>query len=117
MYDLFLAGLLLSIVHVGISFVAIHILKTDYKTYLALTVGSGLLLAFLLKLAASTWKSRINTVLSEEWHLGELPIDIVLFFVTLLLGGAASAILVYRRFGITGWVGAVAANSLASWII
>lgn len=117
MYDLFLAGLLLSVVHVGISFVAIHILKTDYKTYLTLTVGAGLILALLLKVVFASWKSRIKIALSEEWHEGELPIDVLLFFITLLIGGAASTVLVYRRFGITGWAGAVAANSIASWII
>ena len=117
MYDLFLVGLLLGGSHLAVAYGAAEVWKLDYKTYLAVTVGVGLATAFLLKLMIAGWKDRIAAVMKEEYREGALPIEVLLFFGTLLVSGALSAYVVYRRFGLTGWAGAVGANWLASWLI
>jgi hypothetical protein len=117
MYDLFLAGLMLSVSHVAVAYGAAEVWKLDYKSYLAVTVGVGLAMAFVLKVVVAGWRSRIGAVISQEYREGELPLDVLLFFGTLFVGGAASAFIVYRRYGLTGWAGAVAANWAASWLV
>ena len=117
MYDLFLAGLLLGGSHLAVAYGAAEVWKLDYKMYLAVTVGVGLATALVLKVLAVGWKGRIAAVIEEEMRAGELPIDVLLFFGALIVSGLLSSVIVYRRYGITGWLGAVGANWLASVVV
>lgn len=117
MYDAFVAALLLAGSHVAVSYGAAEVWKVDYKTYLAVTVGFGLVIGLLLKGVAVGWKNRLVAAFKEEERQGELIPDVLLFVLTLMVGGVASAYIVWRRYGAVGWAGAVAANYLASWIV
>ena len=117
MYDLFLVGLVLAIQHIAVSYAAIEIWKLEYKAYLAVTVGVGLAVAAVLRASSVLWKDRIDEVMRGEWAEGELPLDVLLFFATMIGGAWVTATLVWRRYGVAGWAGAVAANYAASWIV
>jgi hypothetical protein len=117
MYELFLVGLILGGSHLAVSYGAAEVWKLDYKTYLTVSVGVGLAMAFLLKIMATGWKDSIAAVLKEEYREGELPLDVLMFFGTLIVSGILSAVIVSRRYGLAGWAGAVGANWLASWLI
>jgi len=117
MYDLFLVGLALSIQHVAVAYAAIEIWKLDYRTYIMVTTGLGVVLGLILKVVIEGWKDRIEQVMRQEVADRELFPDLLLFLVTLIAGGLASAYLVYRRFGVMGWLGGFAANMVASWIV
>lgn len=117
MYDAFVAALLLAGTHLAVSYGAADIWKVDYKTYLAITVGFGVVMGLLLKVVATGWKERLVSAFKEEERQGELGVDVLLFFLTMILGGAASAFIVWRRYGAAGWAGSLAANYLASWIV
>jgi hypothetical protein len=117
MYDLFLVALLFCAQHIAIAYAAIEIWKLDYQKYLMVTTGISLVLAIILKVLMAGWKDRIDQALKGEWEDRELLVDVILFFLTMMAGGAVSAYLVYRRFGITGWAGALAVNYAASWIV
>lgn len=117
MYDLFLVGLLLGGSHLAVAYGAAEVWKLDYKTYLAVTVGVGLAMAFVLKMVAAGWKNSISAVMKEEYREGELPLDVLLFFGTLIVSGILSAVIVSRRYGLAGWAGAVGVNWLASWLV
>lgn len=117
MYDLFLVGMILAIQHIAVSYAAIEIWKLEYQAYIGVTVFVGVVVAILLKAMALAWKDRLRQVLREESAQGELALDALLFFATILGGAWITATLVYRRYGIAGWAGAVAANYIASWII
>jgi hypothetical protein len=117
MYDAFTAALILAGSHVAVSYAAADVWKVDYKTYLAVTVGFGLVAGLLLKVVAAGWKNRLVAAFNEEERQGDLIPDVLLFVLTLMVGGVASAYIVWRRYGAAGWAGAVAANYLASWVI
>lgn len=117
MYDAFVAGLLLAGTHIGVAYGAAEVWKLDYKTYLAVTVGFGLAAGLILKVLGSVWKQRMVSVFVEEKQEGTLLPDILLFFLTLVVGGVASSYIVVRRYGAVGWAGSLAANYLASWLI
>jgi len=117
MYDLFTAGLLLAGGHVAVAYGAAEVWKVDYKTYLAVTVGVGLLMGLLLRILASSWKNRMTSIFDEEYHEGTFFPDVLLFLVTLILSAIASAYITVRRYGAVGWAGSLAANYMASWLI
>lgn len=117
MYDLFLVALALSVQHFAVAYAAIEIWKLDYRTYLMATTGFGIVMGLILKVFITGWKDRIGQVMREEVADKELLPDLLLFVVTLLAGGLASSYLVYRRFGVMGWLGGFAANMFASWIV
>jgi hypothetical protein len=117
MYDAFVAALLLAGSHVAVSYAAADVWKVDYKTYLTLTVGFGLVVGLLLKGVAAGWKNRLAATFKQEERQGELGIDVLLFFLTMIAGGVASAYIVLRRYGAAGWAGSLAANYLASWLV
>jgi hypothetical protein len=117
MYDLFLVGLALSIQHVAVAYAAIEIWKLDYRTYIMATTGFGIVMGLILKGVMTGWKDRIGQAMREEVADRELFPDLLLFVVSLLAGGMASSYLVYRRFGVMGWLGGFAANMFASWIV
>jgi hypothetical protein len=117
MYDAFVAALLLAGSHVAVSYGAAEVWKVDYKTYLTLTVGFGLVVGLILKGVAAGWKSRLAATFKQEERQGELLVDVLLFFLTMIVGGVASAVIVYRRYGAVGWAGSLAANYLASWLV
>jgi hypothetical protein len=117
MYDAFTAALLLAGTHLAISYGAAEVWKVDYKTYLAITVGFGLIAGLILKVMAAGWKNRLVAAFMAEEKDGTLLPDVLLFVVTILLGGAASAYITVRRYGAVGWAGSLAANYMASWLI
>lgn len=117
MYELFLVGLLFCAQHIAIAYAAIEIWRLDYRTYLIVTTGISLVLALVLKVLMFEWKGRIVQAMRGEWDDGELLPDVGLFLITMIAGGAVSAYLVYRRYGITGWMGALAANYAVGWIV
>ena len=117
MYDLFLVALALSVQHFAVAYAAIEIWKLDYRTYIMVTTGFGVVMGLILKVLLEGWKDRIVQAMRGEIEDRELLPDVLLFLVTMIAGGMASAFLVYRRFGIGGWMGAFAANTAASWIV
>jgi hypothetical protein len=117
MYDLFLAGILLSAAHLAVAYVTIEVLRLEYKMYLAASVTIGLIMAWLLKAMMFVWKEKVTAVIAEENREHVLLPDVLLFFGALVVGGLASSLIVYRRFGAAGWAGGLAANWMASWLV
>jgi hypothetical protein len=117
MYDLFLVGLLLAGQHVAITYAAIEIWRLDYRTYLMMTMGISLAVALLIKVFVVGWKDRIEQVMRGELEDRELFPDLGLFLLTLVASSVVTAYLVYKRYGIAGWLGATALNYAIGWAI
>ncbi len=117
MYELFLVALLFSVQHIAIAYAAIEIWRLDYRTYLMVTTGISLVLAMILRVLMANWKDRIAQALRGEWDDRELLPDAGLFLLTMIAGGAVSAYLVYRRYGIAGWMGSLALNYVVGWAV
>lgn len=117
MYEAFTAVLLMAVSHIAISYSAAEVFKLDYPKYLAVTTGIGLVLGLILKVALVGWRERLLSVFLEEERQGELLVDVLLAVLTLLVGGAISMYIVWRRYGVAGWAGSLAANYIASWVV
>jgi hypothetical protein len=117
MYDLFLFAVVMSVVHVSVAYAAIEIWKLDYSKYLAVSAAFGVAVALVMRVILVGWKDRLKRVMEAEYADNELLRDAVLFFVTLLAGAWITAYLVYRRYGIAGWAGAMAVNYAINWIV
>lgn len=117
MYDLFLVALLFSVQHIAIAYAAIEIWRLDYRTYLMVTTGISVVLALVLRVLMAGWKDRIVQAMRGEIEDREILPDVALFLLTMIAGGAVSAYLVYRRYGITGWLGSLALNYAVGWVV
>ena len=117
MYDLFLAGILLSAAHLAVAYVTIEVLRLEYKMYLAASVTIGLIMAWILKAMMFVWKEKVVAVVAAENREHVLLPDVLLFLAAMFAGGIASSFIVYRRFGAAGWAGGLAANWMASWLV
>jgi hypothetical protein len=117
MYDLFLFGLLVTVGHLAVTYASTEIWRLEYKTYLALNVAVGLLVGIVSKVAAVAWKDRIDQIFKQELADREILIDLLLFIVTIVVGGLISSALVYRRYGLAGWAGAYVTNMVVSGLV
>jgi hypothetical protein len=117
MYELFLAALLISGVNVGIAYGAIEIWKLDYASYIAAKVAIGFVLAMILKVFLFTWKDRLMEGIKQEYEDKELFLDVILFLIVLIAGGLTTLYLVYRRYGVVGWLGSLAANYAVNVVV
>ena len=117
MYDLFWVGLLFCIEHIAVAYAAIEIWQLDYRTYLLVTSGVSVVLALIFKAMSVAWKDRIAQAVRGEWDDRELLPDVLLFLLTMSVGAAVTGYLVYRRYGVGGWLGATAVNYAVGWIV
>ena len=117
MYDLFLLVLSLAIVHISVAYAAIEIFKLDYTRYLMVSAVSSVMIALVSKVIFVGWKDRVTAALNGEWNDGELLPDVGLMLLTIAVSGFTTAYLVYRRYGISGWAGAMAVNYATTWLV
>jgi len=117
MYDITLAIGVMVAVHLSFIVIGIHVLRLDYNAFLGMMVGAGLIGAIISKFVAASWKDKFQMAIKQESQSGVLLKD-SLYAVVIMLGGAAvSATLLYRRYGIGGWLGLLGANTLVSAIV
>ncbi len=117
MYDLTLSALLIGVTNIGIAYGATEVWKLDYKSYIAFKVAAAFVIALVIKALAFAWKDRLAQSFKEEYQHGELLQDVILFLIIILVTAAITFYLVYRRYGVVGWLGAVAANVAVNWIV
>ncbi len=117
MYDLFLLALSLGILHISVAYAAIEVFKLDYTRYLMVSAASSVIIALIAKVVFFGWKDRFLTALKGEMADGEIVFDVGLMFLMFAVSGFSTAYLVYRRYGITGWAGAMVVNYATTWLV
>jgi hypothetical protein len=117
MYDITLALSVMVAVHLSFIIIGMYVLKLDYNAFLGMMVGAGLVSSIIAKFVASSWKTKFQAAIKQEEQSGELLRD-ALFGVAIMFGGAfLSATLLYRRYGLGGWLGLLGANTVVNAIV
>jgi len=117
MYDLTLAVGIMVSVHIIFVVIGIYVLRLDYNAFLGMMVGAGLVSAIVTKFYAESWKDRFLTAVKQESREGELGKDLLYAIGVLLVGSILSGVLLYRRYGIGGWLGLLGANTVVNAVV
>jgi hypothetical protein len=117
MYDITLALSVMVAIHLAFIVIGMYVLKLDYNAFLGMMVGAGLVSSIVAKFFAASWKTKFEAAIKQEKQSGELLRD-AFYGVVIMFGGAAvSATLLYRRYGIGGWLGLLGANAVVNAVV
>lgn len=120
MLELTLVGIALSGAHFAAVYLGTDVLRLDYPQILALNVGLTIVTSLLLRASMPAWKPKLEAMLKEETrdgHGGEALMDVLGMFLAFIVGGIATATLLYRRYGVGGWMGIVGSSVVANWLV
>jgi len=113
MYELVQIALIFGAMHVAFVWVAVETLGLTYGQLLAANAVSGLLSALFAQGVLLAWRDRFVRAFRAEEANGELALDLLMALAVFVVAGAASAVIIARRFGAVGWLGAVGVNIIA----
>ncbi len=116
MYDISTVVAILMVVHLTTMYVGTDVLRLEYTHFVMMTFLTSILGSILVKAISPNWRAKADAALKAEEKQGGVGKDLMLTITILVAGGAISAALVYRRFGVGGWLGLVAANALMNLI-
>jgi hypothetical protein len=113
MYDLIKIALIFGAMHVAFVWAAIEGLGLTYPQLLAANAVSSLLSALFAQGVLLAWRDRFVRAFRAEEANGELAVDLLMALAVFVVAGAASAVIIARRFGAVGWLGAVGVAIIA----
>ena len=116
MYDISTVIAILMAVHLITMYVGTDVLRLEYPHFVMMTLLTSILGSIVVKAISPNWRAKADAALKAEEKQGGIGKDLMLTLTILVAGGAVSAALVYRRFGVGGWLGLVAANTLMNVI-
>lgn len=117
MYDITLAVSIMVVIHISVILIGMYVLRLDYGAFVGLMVGAGIVGGIVSKIVADSWKSKFQAVVKQELQEGELGRDGLMALCVLIAGTAVSGTLLYRRYGVGGWLGLLGANTAASVVV
>lgn len=117
MYDISLAVGIMVAIHISFILIGIHVLRLDYNAFLGMMVGAGLVSGILAKLLAASWRDKFVAAIKQEEQGGEVGWDFLYAVLILTAGGIVSGVILYRRYGISGWLGLLGANTVVNAIV
>ena len=116
MYDISTVVAILVAVHLATMYVGIEVLRLEYPHFVMMTLLTSILGSIVVKVISPNWRAKADAAMKAEEKQGGIGKDIMLTVTILVAGGVASAALVFRRFGVGGWLGLIAANALTNLI-
>jgi hypothetical protein len=116
MFEVTAAITLFVVVHIGTIYVCAYVLRLDYPAFVAVTTVTGLIAAVIAKIGLAAWKPRLTAAINMESRDGELGRDIGVAAIIFFVGASVSNTILYRRFGLGGWLGVLGANMIATSI-
>jgi hypothetical protein len=84
----------------------------DYKTILIANAVTALVSTLLAGMISPAWKAKAEYAIRQEKAAGDLGEDLLSAFAILVIGAIASNIIVARRYGVKGWLGLIATNTV-----
>lgn len=117
MYDISIAVLIMTIVHLSTMYAGIYVFKFEYTHFVLITTLVGVLSGILASAMSPAWKEKIWEALKMEQKEGIIGKDVVVALCIFLISGIISVSMVYRRFGIGGWLGLAATNIISNLIV
>jgi hypothetical protein len=116
MFDLTLAALVLTVPHVALMYAAANVWNLDYKTVLLYNGVTALISTILAGLISPAWKAKAEAAINREKAAGDLGEDLLGAFAVIVAGAVASNMIVSRRYGMKGWLGLVAENTVLGFL-
>ena len=116
MFDLTLAALMMVTAHVGAVYVGTDILRLTYIQVLGLNVALGIAISILTQVMLPEWKPKLEAELSQDTTF-EASADVLGMIAVFMAGSSASGFLLYRRFGIAGWLGMIGSSALVNYLV
>jgi hypothetical protein len=117
MYDITTAMLAYVLFHLITIYVCGVVLRLDYKIFLAVTTAVSIAVTLVLRAGSVAWKHKAQSFVQEEDREGTLWTDLLVGLGILILGGVASAAMIYKLYGVGGWLGITATNMIVSYIV
>lgn len=112
MFDLTLAALVLIVPHVVLMYAAANVWGMDYKSVLVANGVTALVSTLLAGMISPAWKAKAQAAINREKAAGDLGEDLLGAFAIIVTGAIASNMIVARRYGMKGWLGLVAENTV-----
>jgi hypothetical protein len=116
MFDLTLAALMMVTAHVGAVYVGTDILRLGYVQILGLNVALGIAISILTQVTLPEWKPKLEAELSRDTVI-ESSADMLGMIAVFMAGSSASGFLLYRRFGVAGWIGMLGSSALVNYLM
>ena len=117
MYDITFAMLAFVLFHLATIYICGVMLRLDYKIFLAVTTAVSVVVSLVLRAGAVAWKQKARSFVQEEGREGTLWADLLAGIGIVLLGGVVSAAMIYKLYGVGGWLGVTATNMVVGYII
>jgi hypothetical protein len=114
MYEITSAITLFVVVHIATIYVCAYVLRLEYAAFIAATAATGAIAAVIAKVLMAAWQPRIKAGLDAENRKGELGRDVGIAVVVFLIGATVSNTILYKKFGLGGWLGVLGANMLVN---
>lgn len=115
--DLYKIALLFALSHLLWVYLFAYMLRLDYTAFVVANVVSTALIALLGKAMLPYWKRRFETAMKQDQRDGDAGLDFLLFIGILIVGAVISSVMVSRRYGAVGAVGAIASTFATQWLI
>lgn len=116
MFELTLAALMMASAHVGAVYVGTDILRLSYIQILAFNIALGIVISILIQVTLPEWKPKLEAELRQD-TLFESSADVLGMIAVFMAGSSISGFLLYRRFGIAGWLGMIGSSALVNYLL
>lgn len=114
MFDITIAITLFVAFHIATIYVCANVLRLSYPAFVAAVTVTGAVAAFLVKMLEVTWMPQLKAAMDAEQRTHELGRDALVASIIFLVGASISNTILYRRFGIGGWLGLMGVNMLVN---
>lgn len=116
MFELTIAAFVISATHVAAVYVGTDILHLDYTPLIGFNVALGIIMSVLLRITLPEWKPALIQALRQD-TMPEATADVLGMIALFMAGSSASGFLLYRRFGIAGWLGMVGSSAVVNYLV
>jgi hypothetical protein len=117
MYELTVAVTVMIAVHLAMITFGMYVLKLDYNAFLGMMVGAGLISGIIAKFVAASWQAKFQAAIKQEEQSGEVLRDAAMAAGVFIVGAFVSATLLYRKYGLGGWLGLLGANAVVNAVV
>lgn len=116
MFELTLAALMMATAHVGAVYIGTDVLRLSYIQILGFNVALGIAISILTQATLPEWKPKLEAELSQD-TVFESSADVLGMIAVFMAGSSISGFLLYRRFGIAGWLGMLGSSALVNYLV
>jgi uncharacterized iron-regulated membrane protein len=115
--DFYLIALFFGVSHLLWVYLFAYVMRLEYTAFLAANVVSTALIALLGKVMMPYWQRRFEVALKADRREGDAGLDFLLFIGVLLVCAIISSVMIFRRYGAVGTIGAIGSTVVTQWII